>query len=200
MKIINREEALQTVKAFLPKNHKALDVINYCHLRPVLPSWKKWTDHIGNSLTINDNKTIKILSNDPLKRQEIIVTDIFQKAHPASIANRSKWAFVTFGSHNCEHINSCLIWFLGYDERLRFVSLMKGAGWHENKPPLSTGFDILSIVAENVELDKKIDIINAEVFGTKIKKAWACQLPLNDLYSRIFLEYRDIGDFVNGLR
>ncbi len=199
MKIVNREQAVQTVTAFLSENHKATDVIKYCNLHPVLPSWKKWTDHVGNSLIINDNKTIRVLFNDPLKRQETIITDIFQKAHPISIAHRSKWAFVAFGSHNCENINACLIWFLGHDDRLRFTSLVKGE-WLENRPPLGTGFDILSLVLQNLELDKKIDIINVEVLGVKIKKAWACQLPLNNLFTRVLLDFRHLGDFLDGLR
>ena len=194
MKIVNKNQAIQTVSALLGKTHKIIDIIKYCNLYPALPSWRRWTDYVGNNLVISHNKSSKILLNNPAKRQKII-TDLFQKAHPASIASRSRWAFIAFGCFNSEEINSCLIWFLGYDDRFRFTSIINNI-WQENKPPLSTGLDILSIVIDNIDLDKKIDIINIEVLGIKIKKAYACTLPLNQSFK---IEYQKIGD-LNELR
>lgn len=179
---LSRKKALASVRAFLPNDKCIASIINLCDLYPVNDSWRHWTDHLGNFIKIHNTKRVVSFTNDPIDHKDMIVTDIYFKATPVKISSLSKWAFISFGKDQTHSFNSLYIWFLGRDDRLRFLSYNNGK-WLKNEPPLVSGIDTLRPVLRNLDIKgyRQSDILRIKgPIAMDITKSWATVWPPPD--------------------
>ena len=103
-KLKQRNEAFQSIKAFLPNDKIITTIIDICDLYPIEKSWRKWTDHLGNFLQVRNRRIISF-SQDPSKNDKII-TDIYFKATPERLSKISSWVFISFGKDQTNSFNT----------------------------------------------------------------------------------------------
>lgn len=183
---MNRQKAIESIKAFLPNDTEIDSIIECCDLYPVYGTWRKWTDNLGSFIQAHNNKKVVSFTNNPLDQEDHIITDIYFKAHPKTIASISNWAFISFGRDNDDQFNICFIWFLGSDNRLRMVTLRKDE-WIKNSPPLICGIDIIRPIIKNTSIEgERADVLNIKgPVPAKILCSWATKWPPNN---NIFVE------------
>lgn len=174
---MNREQAVESIKAFLSNETNIKNIIYYCDLYPVHESWKKWTDNLGSFIQIYNNKKIISFTNNPLNIEEKIITDLYHNAHPKKIANISKKVFIA------DSDDACFGWFLGNDSRLRLVTYKDG-NWTKNYPVLSCGINsilpIVSLIDSTIK--GRVDILNIRgPFSSKIHSSWVIDWPPTDI-------------------
>ena len=58
-KLTETEKAFVSLKAFLPQDPQVCKIIQLCNLHPV-NSWRHWTDFLGHSLIVSENKKVSI--------------------------------------------------------------------------------------------------------------------------------------------
>lgn len=175
----SKDKAFESLKAFLAKDVEVHTIIKICDLYPVGTSWRKWTDHLGNFIQAHNNKKVVSFTHDPLGQEEIIITDIYFKAHPSKLSKISKWAFISFGKGKSDNFDTLYIWFLGHDDRLRF-SMFYNQKWIKNEPPLISGIDTLRPIIRNLNVKtyRQADILYIKgPVATNITKSWATTWP-----------------------
>lgn len=169
---MSQERALQSLKAFLPKQPQIESLIRYCDLYPIEGSWRKWTDHLGNYFQVYNNKKIVSWEGNPEITEQIIVTDLHQFSSPQQISQLSNRAFIA-----SENNEKWMIWFLGKDKRLRLVYL---GDTSQNLPALTVGATTLLKIIDLLEssVNQKIDIFSLpEFFYFKGDKFWVVDWP-----------------------
>lgn len=174
---MNREQSIQSIKAFLPDEPDVESVIRYCDLHPTHDSWKMWTDNLGSFLKVYNNRKVTSFTNNPLSIEEKIVTDLYFKSLPQKIANISRRVFIAQGE------DVCFGWFLGKDDRLRLVTHKDGA-WTKNYPVMSCGIQsILPIVTLlNSTIRGRVDILNVRgPISASIHSSWVIDWPPSDI-------------------
>lgn len=172
------EKEIESVKAYLPNDAEILKIIQICQLYPTA-SWKSWTDHLGNSLNILNDKKVLSLREHPLAPTDKIITDIYHKAPPDRISKNSKWAFIAFGEGDKQNNSLCFIWLLGNDDRLRLITYYKD-GWIENYPPLGCGMKTLRTIVKHIGIESDNIPNLKEIKGStaaNIIKAWSTPWP-----------------------
>ena len=148
-----------------------------CRLYP-LNGWRKWTDHLGNYLQIQNNKKTVSFEHSPVEPDKEIITDLYFKSHPQKIARISNWAFISFGQDDSQE-EIYFIWFLGRDNRLR-LTVMQNEKWLRNFPPLICGTDTLVPIIQNISVEdyRRADILSINgPIAAQIKKSWATKCP-----------------------
>lgn len=176
---MEKSKALASLKAFLSEESYVIKIIELCNLYPVENSWKKWTDHLGNFITIYKNKKVNSSENQFKKSKKIQVTDIFYKTKPLDIAKKSKQAFIAIGK-NSQKNQIVLVWFLGKDDRLRLVISCDGK-WIQNHPPMICGIETLHTIVNNLHVTELTEIPALNITGAitaEILKSWATPWPL----------------------
>lgn len=177
---MERIRALESVKAFLPNDNEIETIINVCSLRPIENSWRKWADHLGSYIQIQNNKKVVSFSYSPYDKSKRIITDIYFKAPPKNIAKLSKWVFIAFGE--IDKANVEFIWFLGSDNRLRLLSYSTGQ-WQRNLPPLISGINTLRLVIKhlNNNIQGQTDILRIQgPLAASLTKFWSSNWPMED--------------------
>jgi hypothetical protein len=190
---MKRERALESVKAFLSTDKEIENIIQLCDLHPIKDSWRKWTDHLGNYIQIQNNKRVISFIHSPIHKSEQIVTDVFFKAYPQKISSISKWAFVSFGKNSKDEFNICFIWFLGHDNRLRLVAA-KDDQWMRNYPPLVSGIDTLRPIIKNIDVEdyRKADILRIiGPLAANMTHSWSTQWPPSDAFKSEIKNFSD---------
>jgi len=191
-KTINRKQAVENVKAFLPHSPEIATIIEICDLYP-LNSWKSWTDHLGNYLKITNKKKINSIVNSSSNKIDTLVTDLYFKAHPKKLSKMSTWGFVSFGRDNDNEMNISFIWLFGRDKRLRLISLSKNE-WNKNQPPLSCGINTLRPIVKNINVFDylAVDILRIQgPIAAKITKSWATIWPPNNKLKEKMLYFNE---------
>jgi len=176
---MQKDRALESVKAFLPNDNEIETIIQVCDLYPIESSWRKWTDHLGSYIQIHNNKKISSFAHSPYDKSERIVTDLYFKSPPQAIARMSKWAFISFGKDSDNVLNICFVWFLGDDNRLRLLSYSNGL-WQRNYPPLISGINTLRPIIRNFDVDsyRRADILRIQgPLAANMTKSWATVWP-----------------------
>jgi len=174
---VKREQAIQSVKAFLPDEPEVESVIRYCDLYPVRDSWKMWTDNLGSFLRVYNNRKLTSFTNNPLNLEDKIITDLYHKARPQQIADMSKRAFVAQGPE------ICFIWFLGEDNRLRLLTHKDGV-WTKNYPVMSCGIHtILPVITLlNSTIRGRVDILNVRgPISSSLHSSWVVDWPPSEM-------------------
>lgn len=173
------EKSIISLRAFLPDDQEIENIIRLCHLRPTI-SWKHWTDHLGHTLSILENRKVIILKDHPLSPSEKIITDIYHKAPPNKIAANSSHAIIAFAEGDKQSYHAAFIWFLGKDNKLRMCNFSKNE-WIENTSPLYSGMKTLRIVSKQIKAGPGIIGSCKELKGpipANVIKAWATPLPI----------------------
>ena len=176
----NIEKDLISLAAFLPEDTEVLKIIELCQLRPT-SSWKHWTDHLGHTLSVLENKKIVIVKEHPLAPSEKIITDLYHKSLPDRIANNSSSTIIAFGEGDKLSYHVCFAWFLGKDNRLRMSTFFKNE-WIENSSPLACGMKTLRIISKHIRSGPGIIGSGKDLKGgvpANIVKAWATPFPID---------------------
>jgi len=198
---MKKEQAFESVKAYLPRNKEIIKIIEVCDLYPMDDSWKKWTDHLGSYIHIFSKKNIKSFIYSPFDKSERIVTDLYFKSHPNKISEISKWAFISFGKDSSV-LNICFLWLLGKDNRLRLLSYSNGK-WQKNYPPLISGIDTLHPIIKylNVNSYKKVDILRIKgPVASNMTRSWVTVWPpCKKLKQELLLTSKELGNAVNSI-
>ncbi|HVI39650.1 MAG TPA: hypothetical protein VM577_03235 [Anaerovoracaceae bacterium] len=174
------DKSLTSLKAFLPDDQEIEEIIRLCQLYPTI-SWKYWTDHLGHTLSVLENKKVVILKEHPLSPTEKIITDIYHKALPNRIATNSSHVLIAFGEGDKQAYQAAFVWFLGKDNRLRMSNFSKNE-WIENTSPLSSGMKSLRVVSKQIIRGPGIVSGYKDLKGAvpaTIVKAWATPLPID---------------------
>lgn len=198
---MDKIQALESVKAFLKNDTDIETIIKVCDLYPAAYSWRKWTDNLGNHIQIYNNKRVKLFINHP-NNKKYIITDLYFKLYPDKIAKMSTWAFISFGKDNKDILNTCLVWFLGEDNRLRSLSYSNNK-WNPNHPPLLSGIDTLRQIVRNFNVVsyKQFDILKIKgPLPANITKSWATQWPpYEKLIKELILFNSKLGNVIANL-
>lgn len=132
---MEKTQALISLKAFLPKDQEVLQIVEFCRLVPA-KTWRQWTDQMGNILSIHKNRKCNIIQ----KKDCNFISDLYYKAPPKTIANKTKTALLLISPEN-EMLVLCS---LGQDERLRIIRYNRG--WLSSESPLTYGLNNLKII------------------------------------------------------
>lgn len=174
---MKREQAIQSIKAFLPDEPEVESVIRYCDLHPVHDSWKIWTDNLGSFLQVYNNKKLTSFTNNPQNIEEKIITDLYHQSKPKKLASMSTRAFIAQGE------DICFIWLLGEDDRLRLIT-NKDEVWTKNYPVMSCGIQtILPIVTLlNSTIRGRVDILNIRgPIAASLHSSWIVDWPPSEM-------------------
>lgn len=169
---MNKAAALASAKWFLEDEHFPY-LVEICRLRPT-NDWHLWTDEAGNFLRVTKNRKLRVY---PSTEEESITSDIYRYAKPQEIARHSYWLMVSVDTLN----NTRKLWFLGRDERLRFI---RYDSRYKNSLPLLSGIQALKQVAElagTLDIREKKHIISAAT-------PWPPEFPLHALLDPILKE------------
>lgn len=190
-------QALESVKAFLPNDNEIEIIIKACDLYPLGNSWRKWTDHLGSYIQIYNNKKVASFIYSPYDKSEKIVTDLYFQSSVRSISALSKYAFISFGKDNDNIFNICFIWFLGSDGRLRLLSYSDGT-WQKNSPPLISGINTLRPIIKSFNIDsyEQADILRIQgPVAANMTKSWATTWPpCQGLKNKMILFNAELGN------
>lgn len=178
MKIAEIEKQIVSLTAFLPEDKDVLDIIQLCHLYPV-ESWKNWTDYLGWTLGIADNKKVIIHRDLPFSYDEYFITDLFYKSHPSKLFSNSSKVVIALADSNKN--DTAFVWLLGKDKRLRMATF--SGKWIENISPLLSGMKTLRIVLKALKEENPgpIETDYKELRGAlpaSIIRAWSTTLPI----------------------
>ncbi|KKN66644.1 hypothetical protein LCGC14_0469790 [marine sediment metagenome] len=197
---MQKDRALESVKAFLPNDNEIETIIKVCDLYPVENSWRKWTDHLGSYIQIHNNKKIVSFAHSPYDKSERIATDLYFKSPPETISKLSEWAFISFGKNNEDILNICFIWFLGANNRLRLLSYSNNK-WQRNYPPLISGIDTLRPIIRSFDIAsyRQADILRIQgPLAANMVKSWATAWPPCDKFVDKIMDY-DLGKKIKEL-
>jgi hypothetical protein len=196
---MERIQALESVKAFLPNDKEIETIINVCNLYPIENSWRKWADNLGSYIQIQNNKKVISFSYSPYDKSKRIITDIYFKAPPANIAKFSKWAFISFGK--MDKLNVGFIWFMGHDNKLRLLFNSSGQ-WQRNLPPLVSGINILRLIIKHLNNNHQgqADILHIQgPLAITLTKFWASNWPMENGLKQQILSFNELGSEISNL-
>jgi hypothetical protein len=172
---MNKAAALASAKWFL-EDESFPFIVDVCRLRPT-EDWHIWRDEAGNVLRLTTNRKLRVYRST---EEESMTSDIYRYAKPQEIARHSYWAMVFVDTLN----NTQKLWFLGNDERLRFI---RYDSRYKNSLPLLSGTQALKQVAElagTLDIREKKHIINAAI-------PWPPEFPLHALLDPILKEIQE---------
>ncbi len=148
---MRRSSAIASAKWFLNAAWLPF-IIDSCHLKHV-DNWTVWRDEADNRLVLTENRKIRIY---PSNKEELTTSDIYRFAGPYEITRHSYWLMALVNEIDKTH----QLWFLGNDDRLRFLKHDNG---YKNMLPLLSGTKALKQVAElagtiSIQANKEIII------------------------------------------
>jgi hypothetical protein len=196
---LTRLRALENVKAFVKKDFYIVQVIESLNLQFKDNNWKKWYDEFGNRLSLNINQPVvkcKTVSSGCNK-------DLFYKAGIKRLSEISSCALVCYLKSSTSVVDDVIyIWFLGNDNRVRFISFFSDR-WSAQEPVLSKGILPLKYLFSNIDCKSYVTVdkgryINSGNFS--VENIWFTQWPpsnnfkLNLLLSSSYLGKTIIKD------
>lgn len=119
----NLSRSLVSLRAFYETEPHIPQMFEWLALKPISNDWRIWTDWLGHSLTIQDDKKIKVSKNPTISIQ-----DLYHKASLKKLAEISNKIVIAAEE------DKALLWLFGLDKRLRMVRINKII---ENLPPLN---------------------------------------------------------------
>lgn len=169
-------------------------IIRMCRLKPYnvifeghgkeLVLHYRWIDEYGNSLIINQDKSLEIKLGDAvLDRSRLVETDLYGQLSVEKISSISNFLFFLDGKDEDTLMNHSILSFHGIDSYLRtFVTIY---GEWCRYPSLFLGIETLTSIVDNLSLGSYKEInVNRVIYPCDSQRAWLTSWPTsNDFVS-----------------